>query len=57
MNDIHPKTFVEAMLNVCLMRDDAGHADWYELFRVQGAWIPEIIRAKRQRVMPPRLPP
>jgi hypothetical protein len=37
MNDIHPKTIVEAMLNVCLMRDDAGHADWYELFRVQGA--------------------
>ena len=46
MNDIHPKTIVDAMLDLCLMRDDAGHADWYELLKVQGAWIPEIIRGE-----------
>ena len=46
MNNIHPKTIVEAMLDLCLVRDDAGHADWYELLKVQGAWIPEIIRGE-----------
>lgn len=46
MNDIHPRTIVDAMLDLCLMRDDAGHADWYELLKVQGAWIPEIIRGE-----------
>ena len=46
MNDIHPKTIVEAMLNVCLMRDDAGHGDWCELLKAQGALIPEIIRGE-----------
>ena len=46
MNNIHPKAIVDAMLHVCLMRDDAGHGDWCELFKAQGGWIPEIIRGK-----------
>ena len=46
MNDIHPKTIVDAMLHVCLMRNDADHGDWYELFKMQGGCIPEIIRGE-----------
>lgn len=46
MNNIHPKTIVNAMLHVCLMRDDTGHGDWCELFKAQGGWIPEIIRGE-----------
>lgn len=34
------------MLNLCLVRDDVGHGDWYELFKVQGGEIPEIIRGE-----------